>query len=495
MHFRIFLACLAVSLCATLTHAEELINWHTSLDSARQVSQQYKVPILLHFYGNQCMPCKSLEKNVFSRPEVASTMQRYFVPVHINASEDRQTAAEFNVHSWPTDVFIAPDGKVLTQGVCNQNPNNYLQTLQNVAIMNRDRNTMLAANTAAPSNTTPTAANVSPYGRTASNNLQQSAPGREAAPTPYSNPSSGSAPYQGQTSSALASNQSTLPSPTWSGQSANGQAQSGLQTAGPLPSSNAMTVHPSQPATSTENKQANVPPAAPWQTNPAGSVASSFSHTPASAQPSSTPGPALNLPTNTAPPAPSVKGPTPWNTTGKPSAPINTVVDNPHYANAKPQLPNASTTTPAQLTSTPLKSEASTQPQASVPALNGFCPVTLFSEGQWIEGKPQFAVRHRGRIYFLSSQTAIQRFMATPDEFCPVLSGFDPLVFIRDGRLVDGSVYDGLKDPKLNRILLFSSAENKKYFQENYDRLAAELENILNPTPSRTASNPGATVR
>ncbi len=70
-----------------------------------------------------------------------------------------------------------------------------------------------------------------------------------------------------------------------------------------------------------------------------------------------------------------------------------------------------------------------------------------------------------------------------------------PLVFIRDGRLVDGPVYDVMKDHKLNRILLFSSAENKKYFQENYDRQAAELENILNPTPSRTASNPGATVR
>ena len=259
---------LLLGLGISQARSEELIHWQTSLASARQVSQQYKVPMLIHFYGDSCLPCESLEKNVFTRPEVASTIQRYFVPVKINATTDRKTAAEFGVHSWPTDVFLGPDGKALSQGVCSQNPNAYLQNLQNIALMNRDRNAMLAGTTK-PSN--PETGAASPYGRTAASNLQQLAPGRDSAPTPYSNPSSGASPYATgtPTSQLTATNmQSSLPSPTWQGQSAHGQAQNGLVNAGPVPNSSSMTLPPPQSGYAQDNKQANIPPTVQWQTNP-----------------------------------------------------------------------------------------------------------------------------------------------------------------------------------------------------------------------------------
>ena len=131
---------------------------------------------------------------------------------------------------------------------------------------------------------------------------------------------------------------------------------------------------------------------------------------------------------------------------------------------------------------------------ASVPALSGYCPVALHTSAQWIEGQPQYAIRHRGRVYFLSSQDAAQNFLAAPDTYCPVLSGYDPLVLLRDGELVEGSVYTGLKDATQNRIMLFSSPENKKYFQENYDRLASELDNLLKPAEPLTAATPTSTL-
>ena len=71
-----------------------------------------------------------------------------------------------------------------------------------------------------------------------------------------------------------------------------------------------------------------------------------------------------------------------------------------------------------------------------------------------------------------------------------MLSGYDPLIFLSQGRLVDGSVYDGLKDPKQNQILLFATSENKKFFQDNYDRLASELATILTPPQPLTAAAP-----
>lgn len=470
-------------------HSEELIHWHTNITTARQLSQQYKVPMLVHFYGDQCLPCDSLEKNVFTRPEVASTMQRYFVPVKINATTDRKTAAEFGVHSWPTDVFLGPDGKALSQGVCTQNPNAYLQNLQNIALMNRDRNAMLAGASKPP--TAETGPN-SPYGRTATNNLQQSAPGRDAAPNPYSNPSSGASPYATATPGGLASanTQSTMPSPTWQGQSAHGQAQSGLVAAGPVSNSSTMTLPPPQSAYAQDNKQSNIPPTVQWQTSPPVS-SSPFSQNSALAHNS----PQLPL----APTLPNASMPTPTLPNGSASNPPVQVAHSSEKTFSNPYFPtpgataahsptvSPSTGTPAgqlpgHLVSTDssiVRSESKVQKNTSektaVPALDGYCPVTLMQSQTWVRGLEKFAIRHRGKVYLLSSEAAANEFMASPDSFTPVLSGHDPLVFLREGRLVEGAIYDGVLRQK-DLLFIFSSNENKEYFFANYDRLIEELE-------------------
>lgn len=489
---------LIFALGVSQARSEELIHWHTSLDSARQVSQQYKVPMLVHFYGDQCMPCESLEKNVFTRPEVASTMQRYFVPVKINATRDRKTAAEFGVHSWPTDVFLGPDGKALSQGVCSQNPNAYLQNLQNIALMNRDRNAMLAG-ASKPTNAETGAS--SPYGRTAANNLQQAAPGRDAAPTPYSNPSTGSSPYaQGAPAGLLtaANMQSTMPSPTWQGQSAHGQAQNGLVNSGPVANSSSMTLPPPTSAYAQDNKQANIPPTVQWQTNPP--VASSpFSQNSALAAASP------NLPLAPTLPAPAMPAP---GTQPRQNAGVQVAqssektFSNPYFPPAQTYAPSSypvgpstnptpsnnvpSNTMPGQLVSSDtsiVRSESSTSRGATtdkqtVPALDGYCPVTLMQTENWVRGLEKHAIRHRGKVYLLSSEAAAKQFMATPDSFTPVLSGHDPLVLLREGRLVEGAIYDGVLRHD-NLLFIFSAQENKDYFYANYDRLVKELETAI----------------
>lgn len=595
----ILLACLGLTLCSSSPLvAEELIEWHEDVAAARQLSQQYKVPMLVHFYGDQCMPCKTLEKNVFSKPEVAGTMQRYFVPVRINATQDRRTAAEYGVHSWPTDVFISPDGKTLTQGVCNQNANSYLQNLQNVAIMNRDRNIMLAAG--GPSGATASTADASAYGRTAAANLQQAAPGREPAPSPYSNPASGPAPYATQSppSGLAAAGQSSLPSPAWQGQSTHGQATNGQLGAGPLPV-HSMTVHPSAPAMNQDNKDANLPPVVQLQTasaNPAaGNPHFAQSQLGAQSQPGAqshasvvTPQLPAGMPSFAAPQqsspalatAPTLPQATSLPTGGQPFAAATalpsarptvgqangSVVDNPHYVSQPAtqgphtpanmpgafvpgnfpgyQLPGdqfaanppqmtgavpANQTLPHQPVAYPnqstlnqsvsnqrqpsmMQSEAAaprltgqlvssngklpsaapaTAPQstASVPALGGYCPVALFTNSQWVEGSPDLAIRHRGRIYFLGSEETAKKFLEAPDSYCPTLSGYDPLVFLKEGRFDEGSIYNGVLTDR-QHILLFSSAANKKYFFENYDRLVLELDTILLQGKPLTAATP-----
>ena len=136
---------LASSLVCGATFAQSEIRWAPDLATARRAAAQFQVPVLIHFYGDNCLPCKTLEQRVFSQDPVVNTLNKFFISVRINASQERAVAAEYQVHSWPTDVFVSPDGKLLHQGVCKQDVSGYMEVLHNVAVSNRDRNTMLAA--------------------------------------------------------------------------------------------------------------------------------------------------------------------------------------------------------------------------------------------------------------------------------------------------------------------------------------------------------------
>ncbi len=96
----------------------------------------------------------------------------------------------------------------------------------------------------------------------------------------------------------------------------------------------------------------------------------------------------------------------------------------------------------------------------------------------WVRGLEKHAIRHRGKVYLLSSEETAKEFMSAPDSFTPVLSGHDPLVFLREGKLVEGTIYDGVLRQD-NLLFLFSSDENKEYFRNNYERLLTELESAI----------------
>ncbi len=164
---------LALALACGNAMAQE-IRWAPDIATARRAALEYKVPLLIHFYGDNCLPCKLLEQNVLTRQEVVETLNKYFICVRINGSQDRQLAAEYGVHSWPTDVFLGPDGKPLDQGVCKQSPGEYLSVLHNMAVLNRDRNVLLASQQAeSAKQVTSQVANYAQQAQPVVNNAQQ----------------------------------------------------------------------------------------------------------------------------------------------------------------------------------------------------------------------------------------------------------------------------------------------------------------------------------
>jgi len=120
----------------------------------------------------------------------------------------------------------------------------------------------------------------------------------------------------------------------------------------------------------------------------------------------------------------------------------------------------------------PPKAAASSSPDSPAPlALDGFCPVSLAAvPPQWKKGEKRFGAVHRGRTYLFTGAEEQRRFLADPDGFTPVLSGADPVIFSREGRLVDGRRAHGIFFGR--QVYLFADENTLEEFWQAPQRYA-----------------------
>jgi protein disulfide-isomerase len=110
--------------------------------------------------------------------------------------------------------------------------------------------------------------------------------------------------------------------------------------------------------------------------------------------------------------------------------------------------------------------------------LDGYCPVTLMARYEWVLGNPQYAVKHRGRLYYCLNEQARDIFLAAPDRFAPVLSGYDIVHFLETGELLAGRREFGCKyglSSDRERIFLFANTANQQRFHDQRLRYAMSL--------------------
>ena len=100
-------------------------------------------------------------------------------------------------------------------------------------------------------------------------------------------------------------------------------------------------------------------------------------------------------------------------------------------------------------------------------ALQGKCPVTLLTEGRWVDGQQQFGCVHRDRVYLFATAANRDIFLANPDQMSPLLAGFDPVIFEETGKLVAGEEKFGtfMGEQANRRIVLFKTADTRARFQ------------------------------
>lgn len=559
----------AVTLVAVLAslsaaHAQDSgIRWAPDMESAQRASAQFKVPLLIHFYGDNCLPCRTLEERVYSQPQLIETLNKYFICVKVNGSAQPEIAAKYGVHSWPTDVFMSADSKPLYQGVCQQDLNGYLATLQNVAVRNRDMNLMLAAQQQVQANQQQVAPGPNPtqsgmYSQNsatveqvraaqqmlaqqqqsvaqqtadASNQFQATAQNAAQAlvtnTSSYQAPSVGLPPVNGVTQGPIspASQPSAIAAaaPSQTMQTAGPAAPQSNNINGNLPAqqvvaqiqspasptagrgANQLNSYTGMPTMTTSGAQPRVQPTiqpvaqrtqsgdshtvnnpyyspnATAQSNSIGAQQLATSPQPTQQYGASPAGPVVqgsNVgPTEIDLPLPSM---TDFQSDSNAGSNTNSVPAVLASAQVQAQAPEVEEQEPAGSASV-IDAMSSSLPDETqeMPALEGYCPVELSSNETWVEGKAEFAVKHRGKVYWMSSNDAMEQFLAAPDEASPVLSGYDPLVLLEEGRLVEGNIQYGLHEKISGKYLLFSTGDAKKKYAGDFDRYSKALKALL----------------
>jgi protein disulfide-isomerase len=122
-------------------------------------------------------------------------------------------------------------------------------------------------------------------------------------------------------------------------------------------------------------------------------------------------------------------------------------------------------------------------PGAPPLALDGYCPTTLVERQQWALGDVRFGAIHRGRTYLFLGPGEVQKFMADPEKYAPVLSGNDPVLALDNQQLVPGRREYGVYSD--NRVYLFADESSRQRFEQNPKRYAAE--SLQAATPPATA--------
>ena len=511
----ICLGCILPSLTST-TNALDSISWVKSLEQAKQISAQTNRPILLHFSGDFCPPCRRLEAVVFPHPTVAKTFNENVVPVKIDVKYHQDLVKKFGIKTIPADVVMSPSGFVLMTRSSPRTSEAYIKFCQSVnqqyvgiteqqiqvgnqmrqankSIENRSREAqglthsqqektyfvgtgdtasshLPDANVDSSSNRKVVTENQfanqqnNPISANTSTDASQSSTGNQSQKTTVVNQFANAPQTNSQDPAAIRASQQNFASPPTDSIAVQpkstfspGTVQSHTDNFDNAQKQNAIdTLLGTKEEKRVVNSHANQ------------AIANKHTqreNTQALANAQYSLG---DKDENKLSMSDSVNS---NSQTVTPKQNVNQFAGN-SQRNESPQKSQVDSNLQKASHSQHAPIVEANPPQYAV-GLDGYCPVQLMLAQKWVKGNERWGVIHREKTYLFSSVEALNIFMKDPDKYSPVLAGFDPVVFFHQGKLKPGSRKFGafhVLDGENSSFVLCASDANRTAFKADPEK-------------------------
>jgi YHS domain-containing protein/thioredoxin-related protein len=80
--------------------------WRQDFKTALTEAEEKRLPLLVHFYADWCMPCQRMEREVFPTPAVREVLGNRFVAVKVNSDHRQDLVRRYGVETLPSDVVV-----------------------------------------------------------------------------------------------------------------------------------------------------------------------------------------------------------------------------------------------------------------------------------------------------------------------------------------------------------------------------------------------------
>ena len=422
MFFKFTTSLLVTLVLGSLTLGQE-IDWQTDMEAAKRKAAHENKLILIHFTADWCGGCQQLERFVFNNISVIKAIESQVVPVKIDVDLHPDLVEQYNVKGIPFDITTDAKGDVVTQRRSPASRDDYLSMISQISKMS-----------------TNLVASADPVQREFLE--QYRANSQPSSQGPGLDFNSNQLSFRPSDSTIDPMLESDSPA-------------AGFERAGFNPGDFRQTASSVQKPIDFRVDGPAIPEA-----QPAPAADKQFVGTPGFTQ--------NNMLEEQPAPATVAQNqfqiPSQTTETVQPRAQSQRIV-NPMFAEQKPVQEQAADPI-AQFDSEPMEQ---TLEQVAPPefALGGNCPVTLLTDSRWVKGDKQLGCVHRGRIYIFASEANMRTFLSAPDDYSPILAGFDPVDFCDLGELNEGEASLGVFMSKSGqqKVVLFSSADNRAKFQ------------------------------
>jgi thiol-disulfide isomerase/thioredoxin len=416
------------------------IQWHSSVEKAKEQAQRQNKLVLLHFGASWCRPCKALDTYVFKSSQVKKAIAENVVPVRLDADRALDIVNEYDVSMVPFDVIITPGGRVVTERRSPSDADNYAKMISGTATASRNlakekmgpiahqrkvvKNDLVNGQDTMDFRATgPSEVQVGlskdssllQRRQTAFSDEMTSGPGPKTQSNPFTNPDASLRSSDNSDEVAI----DDLERKQFLSKDRNWVA----------PSAQTRRAEPKRIV----NKR-YFDSIAQKENGGNGSSVASDSH---------------DLGLNGNGEVSSANG----------DFKIDPSTDSTQLGSVMEI--GSSDKSPLQVSSNPPQIDRQSL------CLKGKCPVTLITEGRWEDGDTRFGIVHRNRTYIFANAEKLAQFRSNPDNYSPILAGYDPVVYREQGKLVEGLAENGVfmgRTPN-QKVILFKNAATRSKFQ------------------------------